>query len=411
MAQQINRVFIKFKEVFAGRQEEIRNYIEKHFEMDFKERIVEKIEKIDATDKIKTTGFRDNLSSWKDSDKNIIISNCLLVDGKQKRYDYKITFVKEKFHSEDIEKIKTAMDEVDRLREKLKLKIAVVKLDSATKLANEMNIPKYMTELTKIKEEIIALEKDYNKKLDDLVESLGDHRENNDIEAALSDCDMIFSISDTIDRTDLMEKYTQITERIMNEMIADKDKRQQASEKILMLENQMNRYRQEQNLDDAIRTCKDIIQFAKTNEKIDITEKFILILKQLENEEIALKAKRKELKKQLKELDEQIQILLSRNQLNEALNNCEKCVDISTALKNDDLIKKYNFISERIKSRIANAEEESSKKIAELEDLEKLKKNIEELNKEGLDALKNNKLADSLKKYKEIKELIINYIE
>ena len=411
MVQQINRVFIKFKEIFAGRQEEIRNYIEKYFETDFKERIVGKIEKIDATDKIKTTGFRDNLSSWKDPDKNIIISNCLLVDGKQKRYDYKITFVKEKYHSEDIEKIKTAMDEVDRLREKLKLKIAVVKLDSATKLANEMNIPKYMTELTKIKEEIIALEKDYNKKLDDLVESLGNHRENNDIQAALNDCDMIFSISDTIHRTDLMENYTQITERIMDEMIADKEKRQQASEKILMLENQMNRYRQEQNLDDAIRTCKEIIQFAKTNEKIDITEKFILILKKLENEEIALKAKRKELKKQLKELDEQIQILLSRNQLNEALTNSEKCVDISTALNNDDLIKKYNFISERIKSRMANAEEESSKKLAELEDLEKLKKSIKELNKEGLDALKNNKLADSLKKYKEIKELIINYIE
>ena len=135
MVQQINRVFIKFKDVFEGRQDEIRNFIVNHFVKDFKERIVEKIERIDATEKIEITGFRDNLSSWRDSDRNIIISTCLMVGRNQKRYDYKIVFLKEKFHSNDIERIKKALNEVDKLRDKLKLKIAVVKLDSATKLA------------------------------------------------------------------------------------------------------------------------------------------------------------------------------------------------------------------------------------------------------------------------------------
>ena len=50
-------------------------------------------------------------------------------------------------------------------------------------------------------------------------------------------------------------------------------------------------------------------------------------------------------------------------------------------------------------------------KKASEKNLEELKLIIEELNKEGLDALKNNKLADSLKKYKEIKELIVKNIE
>ena len=406
MVQQINRVFIKFKEVFAGTQEEIRNYIEKHFETDFKERIVDKIERIDVTEKIKTSGFRDNISSWKDSDKNIFVSTCLLVDGKQKRYDYKISFVKEKFRSEDIEKIKSTMDEVDILREKLKLKIAVVKLDSATKLANEMNIPRYMKEITKVKEEIVALEKDYNKKLDNLVESIEINRENNDIHAALNDCDLVFEISKSINRTGLMEKYTEITERIMNEMIADKEKREQANENILMLEKQMNIFHEQQNLDDAIKICKDIIQFAKINEKIDAAEKFTLILKELETEEINLKATRKQLKKELKELDEQIQILLSKDRLKEALNNSEKCSEISKELNNDDLIKKYIFIIDRIKSRIISGEQKASDK-----NLADLKTIIEKLNKEGLDALNNNKLADSLKKYREIKEQIVKYIE
>ena len=406
MVQQINRVFIQFKDIFAGRQEEIRNFIENHFEKDFKERIVEKIERFEATEKIKTSGFRDNLSSWNDSDKNIFISTCLIIDGKQKRYDYKISFVKEKFHSEDIEKINATMVEVDKLREKIKLKIAVVKLDSATQLANDMNIPSYMKELAKVKKEIIALEKEYNKKLDDLVESIEIHRENNDVHAALNDCDMVFEISKSINQADLMEKYTQITERIMNELITDKEKREQANEKIITLEKQMNIFHEQQNQYDAIRICKEIIQFAKINEKIDTVEKFTSILKELEDEETILKANRKRLKKELKELDEQIQILLSKDQLREASNYSEECLRISKELNDDDLIKKYNFISERIKLRTINDEQEASEK-----NLEDLKTVIEKLNKEGLDALNENKLSDSLKKYREIKEQIIKYIE
>ena len=469
MVQQIDRVFTKFKDIFAGREEEIRNFILRHFEKDFKERIVENIERIDATKKIKTSGFRNNLSSWRDSNKNIFISTCLLISGKQKRYDYKITFLKEKFYSDDIERMKTALNEVDTLREKLKLKIAVVKLDSATKLAKEMNIPKYMKELSKVEEEITALEKDYNKKLDHLVESLEIHRENSNINEALKDCDEIIETSKSINRTDLLEKYTQITNRIMNELILDKEKREQAYEEILNLENQMNNNRERKDLDQAIKICKEIIQIAKLNEIINLIEKYNQILDVLKNEQIILEEKNKKLRNELKELDEQIQVSLAKDKLEEALNYSEKCLQISKALGNDDLIKKYEFISERIRNRISSAEEKHSKLIAELEELEQkmnierennnlkealgfcekiiqlsrsinridlmdkysevltqikneiektsdkkfeeLKIIIEKLNREGLEALNENKLVKSLKKYKEIKDQLVKYID
>ena len=469
MVQQIDRVFTKFKDIFAGREEEIRNFILRHFEKDFKERIVENIERIDATKKIKTSGFRNNLSSWRDSNKNIFISTCLLISGKQKRYDYKITFLKEKFYSDDIERMKTALNEVDTLREKLKLKIAVVKLDSATKLAKEMNIPKYMKELSKVEEEITALEKDYNKKLDHLVESLEIHRENSNINEALKDCDEIIETSKSINRTDLLEKYTQITNRIMNELILDKEKREQAYEEILNLENQMNNNRERKDLDQAIKICKEIIQIAKLNEIINLIEKYNQILDVLKNEQIILEEKNKKLRNELKELDEQIQVSLAKDKLEEALNYSEKCLQISKALGNDDLIKKYEFISERIRNRISSAEEKHSKLIAELEELEQkmnierennnlkealgfcekiiqlsrsinridlmdkysevltqikneiektsdkkfeeLKITIEKLNREGLEALNENKLVKSLKKYKEIKDQLVKYID
>jgi len=471
MVQHIDRVFTKFKDVFAGREDEIRNFVLRHFERDFKELIVENIERMDATEKIKTSGFRNNLSSWRDSNKNIVISTCLLVKDKQKRYDYKITFLKEKFHSDDIERMKAALNEVDNLREKLKLKFAVVKLDSATKLAKEMNIPKYMEEFSEVKEEITALEKDYNKKLNRLVESLRIHRENNNINEALKDCDEIIEISKSINRTDLMEKYTQITNRIMNEMIADKEKREKSYEKILNLENQMNKNREHKNLEEAIVICKEIIQIAKSNEMIDLIEIYNEILDKLKNEQIILEDKTKTLMNELKELDEKIEFTIANDKLEEALNYSEKCLQISKTLQNDDLIKKYQFISERIQKRIINVEEQHSKLLTELEELEQkisierennnldialdlcekiiqlsrslnkidlmdkyseiltqikndienqkdtgekfeeLKLIIEKLNKEGIDALYGNKLAESLRKYKKIKDHLIRYIE
>ncbi|MFX1337721.1 MAG: hypothetical protein ACFFDK_03850 [Promethearchaeota archaeon] len=471
MAHQINRVFIKFKDVFQGRQDEIRNYIVEHFEKDFKERIVEKVERIDATNKIKTTGFRTNLSSWRDPDRNIIISNCLMVGSKQKRYDYKIIFLKEKFHSNDIERIKMALNEVDNLRDKLKLKIAVVKLDSATKLAKEMNIPRYMEELLEVKEEITALEKEYNKKLDNLVENLRIHRENNNINEALQDCDEIIEISKSINRTDLMDKYNNITRRIMSEMIADKEKRELSYEKILNLETEMNKNLETKNLTNAIVICKKIIQIAKSNDMIELIEKYNQILDQLENERLFLENKKKTLINELKKLDKEIEFTLANDKLKDALNYSEKSIQISMTLEDDDLIKKYQFISERIQKRIAEAEEQDRKLLIELEELEQkidiergknnlevalglcekiiqlsrslnridlidkysetltqikndienqkgtkdafenLKVTIERLNKEGLDALYGNKLVESLRIYKEIKDHLIKYIE
>ena len=268
-----------------------------------------------------------------------------------------------------------------------------------------------------------------------------------------------------------MEKYKQITNRIMNELIADKEKREKSYEKILNLENQMNKNREHKNLEEAIVTCIQIIQIAKSNEIIDLIEKYNQILDQLKNEQIILEDKNKTLMNELKELDEQIEFTLANDKLEEALNYSEKCLQISKTLENDDLIKKYQFISERIQKRIINVEEKHSNLLTELEELEQkinierennnldvalglcekiiqlsrslnkidlmdkyseiltqiknnienqkdtegkfeeLKSIIEKLNKEGIDALYGNKLAESLRKYKEIKDHLIKHIE
>ena len=73
---------------------------------------------------------------------------------------------------------------------------------------------------------------------------------------------------------------------------------------------------------------------------------------------------------ELKELDEQIEFTLANDKLEEGLKYSEKCLHISKTLENEDLIEKYQFISERIQKRIRTVEEEQSKSLAEIMELE-----------------------------------------
>ncbi|TFG02209.1 MAG: hypothetical protein EU539_13280 [Promethearchaeota archaeon] len=409
MSEQIDRLFSKFKDVFKGKEEEIKKYLIKYNKSHFEDHIVEDIERIDATEKIKTSGFRSNISGWNDARGDIFVSSCLEIGGKQVRYDYKIIFYKSKFLSEDIEKIKKALDEINTLRENLHFKVAVIRLDSAIKLANEIHVPKYMKELRNIEKEIETIEDHYNAQLDELGNSIARHREMKNIEAALSDCKKVIQISESIDRNELLEKYKNATENIMNEMIADKEKRESIHDEIVQLDAQLTLNRDENQINDAIKNCEKILELSRSIENDEIFKKYDSILSDLKKQKLTLQETEKKLKTDLKELDEKIKIYLEKEQLNDALEASDKSVQISKELNNDDLVKKYTFISERIIQRINEKEwkieaEEKSKR-----ELEELKRVVEQLNKEGLEALNEHKLEESLKKYKEIKKKLLKY--
>ncbi|MFX0070428.1 MAG: hypothetical protein ACFFAO_04985, partial [Candidatus Hermodarchaeota archaeon] len=366
---------------------------------------------IDATKKIKTSGFRKHISSWKDTKKDLFISTCLDIEGKQVRYDYKIIFYKSKFHSKDVEKIKKALNEINTLRDNLHFKVAVIRLDSAIKLANEMRIPKYMNELRRIEQEINGIEKDYNSQLDNLANSIASHRENNNIQAALKDCEKIIQITESIDRNTLLEKYKDITGNIMDEMIADKNKREKIYEEINSLENVLYLNRKKNDIDEAINNCEEILKLTRDLDDEDIFEKYDLILEDCRKQKIKLEEDKTKLKKELKDLDEKIKIYINKNLFEEALESSNRCLQISETLEDNVLIKKYKFISDRITQRknetesIINRSKLSKTEFIELIDI------VERLNKEGLEALDENKLEKSLEKYKKIKESIVKHIK
>ncbi|MFX1237286.1 MAG: hypothetical protein ACFFAS_05790 [Promethearchaeota archaeon] len=93
-----------------GRKSEIKSYVIKYYKTLFTSNPLLKIEHNDASDHLKKVGFRDNLSSWQNSYKNLIVSSCLVVKGKEKRHDYKFYFTEEKLPLEVVERIEKEID-------------------------------------------------------------------------------------------------------------------------------------------------------------------------------------------------------------------------------------------------------------------------------------------------------------
>ena len=106
MTTQINVIFDKFGGIFLGKQDEIRVFLSKYATRLFKGQVVRDIQRTDATDEIKKSGFRKNVSSWRDAKGNVIISTCLEDEGNQTRYDYTFIISDESY----IEKEKPALD-------------------------------------------------------------------------------------------------------------------------------------------------------------------------------------------------------------------------------------------------------------------------------------------------------------
>ncbi len=98
MSEQIEEIFSKYKKQFKGREEEIKKFLLTHFEKAFSRQRVINVERKDATERIKLGGFNENLSSWRNYYKNIIVSSCIVENGSQKRYDYKFFFININLH-------------------------------------------------------------------------------------------------------------------------------------------------------------------------------------------------------------------------------------------------------------------------------------------------------------------------
>ncbi|MFX1257651.1 MAG: hypothetical protein ACFFAN_07325 [Promethearchaeota archaeon] len=94
MSQKIENAFRKYRNIFLNREEEMKQFLLKYFEKIFNEHLLENLERVDATERIKLAGFHRDLSAWRNYGE-ITLCSCEIFNGIQKRYDYKFIFAGE----------------------------------------------------------------------------------------------------------------------------------------------------------------------------------------------------------------------------------------------------------------------------------------------------------------------------
>ena len=161
MSQQIENVFSKYKKVFKGRAEEIKEFLLSHFEEAFERQKVINVGRIDATERLKLSRFSEHLSSWRNFYRNIVVSSCVMEGSKQKRYDYKFYFTQEKVDEATIEIIQNALDESSRLRRNFQFDDALSKIDEMINLVRRKKDEALEKILNENREEVVAEKNKY----------------------------------------------------------------------------------------------------------------------------------------------------------------------------------------------------------------------------------------------------------
>ena len=168
MSQQIEEIFSKYKKKFRGKEDEIKEFLLSYYEKIFKMQVLMNVERIDATKRIETDGFVENLSSWQNSYKNIIVSSCDVINGVQKRYDYKFFFIEERLDETTVEKIENALELSSRLRLNLKFDEALEKIDEMFPIVQKKKDVYFEKILNDAKKEIISAQKKHDKGIEQI---------------------------------------------------------------------------------------------------------------------------------------------------------------------------------------------------------------------------------------------------
>jgi hypothetical protein len=198
MTVDVDLIFKQFKDIFIARQEDIKDFVLKYSEKLFKGKEVLFVERLDSSNLIKISGFRTNVSSWRDPEGNPIISTCVEEEGIEKRYDYVFHLRKEgtvaleeaiqeaelderKLDYAEISKdISKIFDESVKFSHSLQFERAIMTLDSMIELLLEKDLTEYTKKLQEKRDYLKAAQEvliyrseelqDLNKKIDNLTQ-------------------------------------------------------------------------------------------------------------------------------------------------------------------------------------------------------------------------------------------------
>ncbi len=407
MSEQLKEVFLKYEEIFDDRGEEIKAYLLKNYKKSFLRQDLIDVLKIDATDRIKKSGFHRKLSSWRNYYENVIISSCIIDSNKtKKRFDFKFIFTLEKLDDNTIDVIEAGLKNSAQLKRNFKFGEALAVIDEMLDLIKNESDRVFNRRLFKARNEILEAEKEHEvltKKLVDLEKQFKIDQKENIYESMVIRSEELVQITKQLRKGNLTRKYSKILKTTKNRI--------QSQNELSKLEIEFRLIYKRKYLRIAIDICEKIIQLSiklkmedkitkytnllnqikneieETKEKVDILlgicdslmgislfedaiSKIDLRIKILEEQKVKdydesinkLREKRKEasaaqskyikITDNLADLDRKLKENLKNRKVFAALNYCEGLIDFSKRNDKPELVQKYTQILKQIKGKI-----------------------------------------------------------
>ena len=282
MSESIDQVMKEFSEVFIARKDDVEFYLKKYYDDLFSNKKVKNVERIDATRLIKTLGFRKNLTSWRNSYDNLVISTCVKIKGDKKRFNYKFYFIEEKLEPEILKQLENLITEINNLKDRYDFLEAFKRVTFAEKLIKGKNDVFFNKRLNDLKIEILNAEKAYNSKIK-IIESLEKDIQRLEIEnklkMAMEKAEKIIQLSRAIKNWEKEKLYTQKNIDLKKKYDLNLDST------INDLEDRAFLKKNEKLFNKAINCYEQIISLLKKNKKNDLIEAYQSLIEEIKSEQ------------------------------------------------------------------------------------------------------------------------------
>ncbi len=282
--KEIETIKVKDDKVINKRLQDARGDVGKA-ETDYTTKL-DKIEKLESTIKGDTEAknYDDRI---KHTEEMITLLKAVKKNNEAKEYESNLKEAKKEREEQTALKKQIAQFEtgLKKDQETKSYQDAITKCEKLielSKLSGNKDLEQKYSALLNELQTKLSEQKEQEKKLSELEESVESNRSQKLYEDALKNCDELIVISKAMERQDLVEKYTQTKEQIQKESgnyKSDQDKNAKL-QKIETLDSELKQNREASEYEKSIENSDSIIVIAKELNREDLLEKY----KQIEEE-------------------------------------------------------------------------------------------------------------------------------
>ena len=366
MSEKLDELFKEFENVFVARGQEIKDYLLKYKKEDFQTRDVIDVRRRDATERLKTSGFRKNLSMWQNFYKNVIVSSCVEIEGEEKRFDYKFYFTQEKIDSDLLEEVEEMIRDANKLNARMHFKDALEKVDTIENMVKDKEDEYFNEQLRILRNNIKESRKEYNEKLqkiDELKSDLKAAQESKTFDKALTKGRKIVEIAKSIRKRKIQKEF----ESILKEL-----NREKVNQEISDLEQEIKKNKELERYAIAKNNCKKVIALATSIENKEIKEKYQREIENIEKNIQNLK-ENQTLTNKIHALEEELEKKREQSEYKESLEIVVELIQLASLLEDEENWENYTELKNELIFELdeKKKQQREKEKKTELQELEK----------------------------------------